>query len=323
MTEKENVQMIFDHKMPMWLPRFEKCFSPYFPSVINERPAVWEGYDWFGTHWIPDQYTGGLTVPEAGQVIIKDIENWKNELVIPDLDAIDWESEKKAFDEHSNPDMMSMIIMEMGIFERFQQLLGFENSLCAFYENPVETEEILEALTQFKLALADKIITYIKPDVIMYMDDLGTQRGPLMSPAVWEEFVMEKDKRIFKAIQEKGVKVIYHVCGKIDTFFDKIVEMGAEGYHSVQPSNDTKMLKEKYGDKIILVGGIDNQGVTNQPNATEEQIRAEVRRAIDAFAPGGGYICGDTDGVCVVPSALEIIVDEYEKYGRNYYSQNI
>lgn len=319
MTEKENVQMVFDGKIPKWLPRFEKCFSVYFPSVINERPAVWEGDDWFGIHWLPDKYTGGLTVPETGQIIIKDIENWKKELIIPNLDAIDWEAEKNAFNSQYNSGTMSLIIMEIGIFERFQLLLGFENALCAFYEYPEETEEILEALTQFKINLVNKIMTYIRPDVIMYMDDLGTQKGPLMSPALWEEFVKEKDTRIFNAIQARKAKVIYHVCGKIDSFFDKIVEMGPQGYHSVQPSNDTKMLKEKYGDKIILVGGIDNQGVTNQPNATEEQIRQEVRRAINSFAPGGGYICGDTDGVCVVEDALKIIVDEYEKYGRSFY----
>ncbi len=48
MTEKENVQLVFEHKTPKWLPRFEICFSVYFPKIINERPAVWEGYDWFG-----------------------------------------------------------------------------------------------------------------------------------------------------------------------------------------------------------------------------------------------------------------------------------
>ncbi len=258
-------------------------------------------------------------MPEAGQVIIKDVENWKKELIIPDLDSIDWETEKKEFEAQKDPSKMSLIIMEMGIFERFQQLLGFENALCAFYEYPDETDEILEALTQFKLDLLDKIMLYLNPDVIMYMDDLGTQRGPLISPDVWEKFIMKKDARIFKAIKDKGAKCIYHVCGKIDSFFDKIVAMGPDGYNSVQPSNDTKMIKEKYGDKIILVVGIDNQGITNQPNVTEEAIRQEVRRAIDAFAPGGNYICGDTDGVCVVESALEVIVDEYEKYGRNYY----
>lgn len=319
MTEKENALLVFDHKIPEWLPRWENCISVYFPKFINERPAVWEGDDWFGIHWIPD-INIGLTSPALDNVIIKNLENWKEELIFPDLEAIDWELEAKLFNEQSYPDKLSLIIMEMGIFERFQLLLGFENALYAFYDYPEETNEILEALTQFKLVIVDKIAKYIKPDVIMYMDDLGTQKGPLMSPDTWEDFIKEKDTRIFERIKSHGIKVIYHCCGKIDTMFDRIVEMKPHGYNSVQPTNDVKMLKEKYNDQIIFVGGIDNQGVTNKADATEEKIRAEVRRAIDLLAPNGSYICGDTDGLCLVESALAIIQDEYEKYGRNYYN---
>ena len=145
----------------------------------------------------------------------------------------------------------------------------------------------MEALTQFKLQLVDRIMEHLKPDVVMYMDDLGTQNAPLVAPALWAEFIRARDMRIFRAIHDAGALVVYHCCGKIDTFFDQIVTMGADAYH-----------------------------------ASEADIRAEVRRAIDAFAPGGGYICGDTDGICVVKRALDIIQDEYEVYGRHYYERH-
>lgn len=53
------------------------------------------------------------------------------------------------------------------------------SALCSFYEYPDEAGEILEALTQFKLQLVDRIMEHLKPDVVMYMDDLGTQNAPL------------------------------------------------------------------------------------------------------------------------------------------------
>ncbi len=228
---------------------------------------------------------------------------------------------RHSFRAAQSPERLSMIMMEMGIFERYQLLLGFEDALCSFYEYPDEAGEILEALTQFKLQLVDRIMEHLKPDVVMYMDDLGTQNAPLVAPALWAEFIRARDMRIFRAIHDAGALVVYHCCGKIDTFFDQIVTMGADAYHSVQPANDTAMLKRVYGDQIVLIGGIDNQGITNQPGASEADIRAEVRRAIDAFAPGGEYICGDTDGICVVKRALDIIQDEYEVYGRHYYER--
>ena len=322
MTEKENALRVFRREKPEWLPRFEKCMKGYFPKSINERPLNWEGDDWFGIHWVPDASTNGLTAPAPGQAVIRDPERWREQLALPDLEAIDWAAEAEGFRAAQSPERLSMIMMEMGIFERYQLLLGFEDALCSFYEYPDEAGEILEALTQFKLQLVDRIMEHLKPDVVMYMDDLGTQNAPLVAPALWAEFIRARDMRIFRAIHDAGALVVYHCCGKIDTFFDQIFTMGADAYHSVQPANDTAMLKRVYGDQIVLIGGIDNQGITNQPGASEADIRAEVRRAIDAFAPGGGYICGDTDGICVVKRALDIIQDEYEVYGRHYYERH-
>lgn len=319
MTERENALLAFRHRQPEWLPHFERCFSPYFPKCILERPLTQTGPDWFGIQWISDSGTNGLTAPAPGQAVIRDLTRWREQLVLPDLDQVDWQAEAAAFRAASRPDSLSMIIMEMGIFERYQLLLGFEDALCSFYEYPDEAAEVLEALTRFKLAQVQRIMEHLHPDVIMYMDDLGTQTGPLISPALWAEFIRDRDQRIFQAIHQAGALVIYHVCGKVDTFFDQIVSMGPDGYHSLQPSNDTAMLKRVYGDRITLIGGIDNQGVTNLPGASEESIRAEVRRVVDAFAPGGGYICGDTDGICLDPRVHAILLDEYERYGRPYY----
>ena len=321
MTEKENVLSVFRHEIPQWLPRFEFCIHNYFPKQINERPLVTEGDDWFGIHWIPDAKTNGLTVPAHGQKIIRDIENWREELILPDLDAIDWEAERARFREGRDWDRLSVFLMEMGIFERYQLLLGFEDALCSFYEYPDETEEILETLTQFKIDLIDRIMTYLKPDAILYMDDIGTQKGPLISPDIWREFIFEKDRRIFRTIRSHGALSIYHSCGKIDTFFDQVLELEADAYHPLQPCNDLALMKQICGSRAVLVGGVDNQGVTNQPGATDAVIRAEVRHAIDLLAPGGGYICCDSDGVCVDKKVLSVIQDEYEVYGRNFYQR--
>lgn len=94
-----------------------------------------------------------------------------------------------------------------------------------------------------------------------------------------------RDMRIFRAIHDAGALVVYHCCGKIDTFFDQIVTMGADAYHSVQPANDTAMLKRVYGDQIVLIGGIDNQGITNQPGASEADIRRRCAGRLTHLLP--------------------------------------
>lgn len=119
---------------------------------------------------------------------------------------------------------------------------------------------------------------------ILYMDDLGTQKGLLISPDTWREFIFEKDRRIFRTIRELGALSIYHSCGKIDTFFERIIELKADVYHLLQPCNDLALMKRLCGTRAVLFGGIDNQGVTNQPGVIDEIICGAVRRAEVTYA---------------------------------------
>jgi uroporphyrinogen decarboxylase len=47
-------------------------------------------------------------------------------------------------------------------------------------------------------------------------------------------------------------------------------------------------LKRRFGDRVVFHGGVDEQYVL--PHGSVEEVRREVRRRIEAFAPGGGYI---------------------------------
>ena len=55
-----------------------------------------------------------------------------------------------------------------------------------------------------------------------------------------------------------------------------------------------------------------------RPGATEEEIRAEVRRTIDVMAPGGNF---STAIPIIDPKVIEIFSDEVSKYGKDYYKK--
>jgi uroporphyrinogen-III decarboxylase len=87
-----------------------------------------------------------------------------------------------------------------------------------------------------------------------------------------------------------------------------MVEIGIEAWHGGAPCNDLKRLKAEYGDKLIFAGCVDPQ-VTDTGRATEEEIRADVRRAIDTlgnaytqvegqFRSGRGSLCRQVDLLC-------------------------
>ena len=50
-----------------------------------------------------------------------------------------------------------------------------------------------------------------------------------------------------------------------------------------------RMLKEKYGDKLVFWGGgVDTQRML--PYGTPEEVAAQVKERIDILSKGGGYV---------------------------------
>jgi hypothetical protein len=83
--------------------------------------------------------------------------------------------------------------------------------------------------------------------------------------------------------------------------------------------------KKKSGNKLVLCGCWDSSGPAAWPGASEELVRSEVRRCIDTFAPGGGYmfwgsVYGPKEDMEIVRRA-GWMTDEYNKYGRTFYQK--
>jgi uroporphyrinogen decarboxylase len=94
--------------------------------------------------------------------------------------------------------------------------------------------------------------------------------------------------------------------------------MGIDSLQPLQCCNPVADIKKEFGDKIVLSGAINSQGVLEQPNATEEEIRAEIDRALDEMAPGGGYVALVP---IINPHVAEIVIDEVSTYGASFYQR--
>ena len=90
--------------------------------------------------------------------------------------------------------------------------------------------------------------------------------------------------------------------------------------------NDLTGIKAKYAGKLTLVGCWDSSGPPAWPGATEELVRSEVRKCIDTYAPGGGFVFwGSIYGPENDPDRINKtfwLADEYEKYGRSWYKNH-
>lgn len=149
-----------------------------------------------------------------------------------------------------------------------------------------------EATLGFYEVLLDAVGPYVQ--MVQMQDDLGTQRGPFISPALYRELVQPCHARLAALIKRKTggkAKVFMHSDGSIFDLVADIADAGVEVLNPVQPQAakmEAWRLKESFGDRLTFHGGLDQQHTI--PFGSVEDVREEVRRKIRAFAPGGGYI---------------------------------
>ena len=128
-------------------------------------------------------------------------------------------------------------------------------------------------------------------DAIWFGDDWGDQRGIIIGPKRWREYLKPRWAKIYAAVHRHDMFVIHHSCGSVADIMPDIIEIGLDVLESVQPEAagmNPYELKRQWGDKLTFFGGLGSQSTI--PFGTPEEIRAEVRRLRAEMGRDGGYI---------------------------------
>jgi hypothetical protein len=123
--------------------------------------------------------------------------------------------------------------------------------------------------------------------------DFGTQTSQFCSVRTFRELWLPFYREVCSWIHSNTPwKCFKHSCGSVEKFFESFIEAGFDIINPVQCSAagmDPAMLKQRYGDRLVFWGGgVDTQNTL--PFGTPEQVREEVLRRCEIFAPGGGFV---------------------------------
>ena len=181
-------------------------------------------------------------------------------------------------------------LLEMGQFlyriDQFLMLLaGDPQRAQAFLDRVVELH--LAGLEKFLGAVGDSI------DIILFGDDLGSQRGPQISPAMYRDLFKPRHARMWRRAKELAdVKVMLHCCGGVRPLLDDLIDAGLDAINPVQIScsgMEARQLKADFGSRLTFWGGgCDTHLVLAR--GTPEEVRQHVRQQIAVLNPGGGFV---------------------------------
>jgi uroporphyrinogen decarboxylase len=178
-------------------------------------------------------------------------------------------------------------------FKPAMYVRGIERIFLDLALNPDVAKAIFAQIRGFYLAYAERIFEAAQGalDILLMGDDFGSQNGPLLSPAMWAEFLGDGFAEYAGLARSYGLRVMHHTCGSVRPLIPLMMDRGLDILQSLQPEAsdmDPRRLKAEFGDRLAFHGGISIQRTL--PFGTPESVRQEVKDRIEAFAPGGGYI---------------------------------
>lgn len=197
------------------------------------------------------------------------------------------------------------------VYEYCWYMRGLERWFMDMIENPAFCEALLDRTLKFWTDYYSGFMKEVADivDVVMIGDDLAGQSGPLFSPEFYRRHVKPRQKALVGHIKSlTSAKIWYHTCGGCRQYLGDLLDNGIDILNPVQISAadmDPGRLKEEFGDRLVFWGGgIDPQHVL--PFAGRDEIREHVRRNMELFKPGGGYVFNNVHNIQAEVSAENI-----------------
>ena len=200
--------------------------------------------------------------------------------------------------EQNLPD--DMCVIGSGGFAHFCEyltwLMGYETLCFALYDRRDLVRAISERLYDMYEVVVARVLQFDRVKIIWGSDDMGFRSGTLISPEDLRKFVLPGHKRMAQMSHEAGRPYLLHSCGNLGEIMDDLIDdVKIDGKHSFEDTiEDVMALKDSYGQRTALLGGIDMDFLCR---ANEEQIRQRVRRTLAKCMPGGGYCLGSGNSV--------------------------
>ena len=228
----------------------------------------------------------------------------------------------RAEEQYQATDRAVVTLWRLHYLQAGMLMRGYEQFLMDLVVNKDLTHAIMAKLHQAYLDRIDAFLGSFGPwlDVVFLTDDLGTQKGPMISPAVYEEMIFPYISEAVSRIKAAGKKVVMHSCGSVAAFVPHLIEMGVDALNPVQVSargmNPADLVRQYGKDIAFWGGGCDTQHALNASDP--QAVRADVRRRLDEFGPDAHLVFTQVHNIQydVPPENILALRDEFWKQAR-------
>ena len=301
---------------PFLFPRFRRTSSPapieYPPFARAGEPFT----DPWGCVWETPQ--NGL----MGIVTKHPLERWDafDDYRPPDPNQtthwgpIDWRHEA----ENLGPaiSQTSLSNGEIGHGHTWLKLIdirGYENALIDLQDREPRVFRLLEMLEAFNRGLVQNYLEYGRAEWMGFAEDLGMQRGPMLSPRQFREFIQPSYRRLMAIARDAGCIIHVHADGDLRMLWADLLDCGVDVINLQDLVNGVDWIASHLTGRVCVDLDVDRQSITvgGSPAQIDALICEEVEK-LGGQRGGLMMIYGLYPGVPL--ENAKAVMDAMEKY---------
>ena len=195
-----------------------------------------------------------------------------------------WDTMKSELCEQNH----SLVCSHMdGPFGYLRELMGLENMLMMFYDDPDLIKMMINDRVDADMELYEQPIKDTMPDFAFLWEDMCYKNGPMMSPELFCEFMLPAYKKLTDYFNSLGIKyIMVDSDGDISEMIPHWIEGGVNCLtpFEVKCGMDVREIRKQYPELRIL-GGIDKHKL----EGSRADIDTELHRILPEMLRSGGY----------------------------------
>lgn len=323
MTSKERFSRMFQHKEADRVPIFDSPWAGTIARW--EREGMPQGMDWrdyFDTDKVStisvditpryeekvleetDDYRivtseWGVTMkqfkeqdstPEFLDFTVTTPEAWEKAKarMTVSKDRIDWKRLERDYAQWQQEGHWIEGMFWFGFDVTHSWTVGTETMLIAMIEEPEWVEDMFDTYLDRSIQHFNMIWDAgYRFDSIFWYDDMGYKNTPFFSNEMYRSLLQKYHKKAVAWAHDHGIYARLHSCGDIMPLLPDIMDTGIDALNPIEikAGMDVFKIKQDYGDRLVLHGGI-NAVLWDDKEAIVEAIR----QAVPVLKENGGYI---------------------------------
>ncbi len=272
-----------------WNKTLDRWYGEGLPKELRDQADIdaYVGLDSLVRLWPPTMRPDCPQAPSHGAPIILDEAGYEalRPRLYPELTPDHWIVQRlqRLVPAHESGKTAVWISYD-GFFWFHRKLLGIENHLYSFYDQPALYHRISDDLEEYTLRCLETLFDILKPDFYCMSEDMSYNLGPMIGEDLFDEFMLPHYRKINDYAHSRGVPVLIDSDGDVTKMIPWFQRGGIDGVLPLerQAGVDIHALQKAY-PKFLFLGGYDKMVMPRG----EEAMRREFERLLPAVRHGG------------------------------------